>query len=265
MVDGRVRADHDDDVGMTAFVERGRDRARADALEQRRDGRGVAQPGAMVDVVGAKARAHQLLDQVGLLVRALRRAEARERRGAVALENPAQARSRDVEGLVPARFAEVGVGVGRVEIEGCGFGRVVAPDQRRGQAVGMTHIVEAEAALDAEPAVIGRAVAAFDPDDGVVLDLEGELAADPAIGADAVDRLLPPRRRPRRGAGIRAPVGQACTHSPQATQLLAPHRIVEIEHDLVARTPVRHADDVVDLNLAARAPRTACSGCRRRD
>ena len=59
--------------------ERRRHRARADALHQGGDRGGVAEPGAMVDIVGAEALAHQLLEQVGLLVGALGRAEAGQR------------------------------------------------------------------------------------------------------------------------------------------------------------------------------------------
>ena len=71
MVLDRVRADHDDDFGVLALVERRRNRARAHTLEQRRDRRGVAEPRAVVDVVGAEAGAHQLLEQVGFLVRSI--------------------------------------------------------------------------------------------------------------------------------------------------------------------------------------------------
>src|SRR5437879_4520160 len=51
----------------------------------------------------------------------------------------------------------------------------------------MDDIVEAETALYAEPVLIRRSVAAVDRNDLVILDLVGELAADTAIGADAVD------------------------------------------------------------------------------
>ena len=55
---------------------------------------------------------------------------------------------------------------------------------------GMVHVVEAEAALDAEPVLVRRPVAALDRDDAVVLDLVGELAADAAIGTDAMDLAI---------------------------------------------------------------------------
>src|SRR3954469_12416602 len=50
----------------------------------------------------------------------------------------------------------------------------------------MMHVVEAEAAFDAEPVLVRRPVAALDRNDAVVLDLIGELAADAAVGTDAV-------------------------------------------------------------------------------
>jgi len=52
------------------------------------------------------------------------------------------------------------------------------------------HVVETEAAFDAEPVLVRGAVAALDRNDAVVLDPVGELAADAAIGADAVDLAL---------------------------------------------------------------------------
>ena len=84
VVGRRVRAGEDRDVGVDDVAVGRRHRARADALEQRRDARGVAQPRAVVDVVRAEARADQLLEEVGLLVGALRRAEAGDRAGAAA-------------------------------------------------------------------------------------------------------------------------------------------------------------------------------------
>ena len=90
MVLRRVRADHEDQLGVLDVVDRVAHRARADAFEQRRDARRVAQARAVVDVVAAEAGAHQLLEQVGLLVAALGRAEAGQRLRAVRV---AQARA----------------------------------------------------------------------------------------------------------------------------------------------------------------------------
>jgi hypothetical protein len=52
------------------------------------------------------------------------------------------------------------------------------------------HVIEAEAAFHAQPVLVGRTVLAGNGDDLVVLDLIGELAADAAIRADAVDRTV---------------------------------------------------------------------------
>src|SRR3712207_8556565 len=54
----------------------------------------------------------------------------------------------------------------------------------------MGDVVEAEAALDAEPVLVRRPVAPLHRDDAVVLDLVRELAADAAVRTDAVDLAL---------------------------------------------------------------------------
>ena len=168
----------------------------------------------------------------------------------------AQTRGGEVERLLPARLAEMRVGVGRVDI-GVVLRDPVLADQRLGQPVGMVGIVEAEAALDAEPVVVGRAVLAFDRDDAVVADLVGQLAADAAIGAHTVDFAVG-------GVGIDAVrvdqgrrhqrAGRAGLHAFAAGDAGAvAHRVVEIEHDLFMMAARRHADHVVDLDLAAGA------------
>ena len=121
---------------------------------------------------------------------------------------------------------------------------------------GVGHVVEAETPLDAQPLVVGGAVAALHRDDLVVLDLVADLAADAAVGADArhlVERetavdpgLVHERRlhqRPGRTRLHALPAGHAGART---------HRVVEVEDDLRADAAVGHADDVVDLHLAAR-------------
>src|SRR5208282_320365 len=130
-------------------------------------------------------------------------------------------------------------------------------DERLGEPVGVMHIVEAEAALDAEPRMVCRARPALGIKQLVVLDLEGDLAAHPAIGADAVDlavrflgealaRVEHGRGHERaRGAGLHAfAAGNAGALA---------HRVVEVEDDLRMMAAPRHADHVVDLDLAAGA------------
>ncbi len=187
MVLGRVGADDDDEIGILALVEGRGHRGRADAFEQRRHRRGVAQPRAVVDVVGAEAGADQLLEQIGLFVRALGRAEAGQRARPVAVADFLQAGGGALHRLFPGRFAEMRPRVCRIDQIVGGFADAVLAHHRLRQALRIADVVEAEAALDAEPVLVGRAVAADHVDELVVLDLVGELAADAAIGADAVD------------------------------------------------------------------------------
>ena len=62
VVGGWVRADDEDQVGVLHVIDLVAHRARTHAFEQCGHAGGVAQAGAMVDVVGAKAGAHQLLE-----------------------------------------------------------------------------------------------------------------------------------------------------------------------------------------------------------
>ena len=162
MVLGRVGADDDDEVGILALVEGRGHRRRADAFQQRRDRGGVAQPRAVVDIVGAEAGAHQLLEQIGLFVRALGRAEAGQRARAVAVADFLQAGSGALHRLFPGGFAEMRERVGRIDQIVGGFADAVLAHQRLHQALRIADIVEAEAAFDAEPVLVGRAVAADD-------------------------------------------------------------------------------------------------------
>ncbi len=147
--------------------------------------------------------------------------------------------------------------VGRIDQIVGGFRDAVLADQRLRQALRIADIVEAEAALHAQPVLVGRAVAAGDVKQLVVLDLVGELAADAAIGADAVHLavgefgahvlVVDQRRRHQRA-------GRAGLHAFAAGDAgRVAHRVVEVEHDLLAVAAAGHADDVVDLHFAAGA------------
>ena len=169
MVGGRVRAGEHRHVGVDDVpVGRGH-RAGADALEQRGDARGVAQPRAVVDVVGAEARADQLLEEVGLLVRALRRAEAGERLGPMGVADRAEALAHEIECLLPARLTErrhdlavvddaTGLATAAPLASHVGRERalgvvLVAPDERLRQTLRVHRVVPAVAALDAQAAL----------------------------------------------------------------------------------------------------------------
>ena len=257
MVLGRVRPDHDDHVRVHGRGERRAHRARADVLEQRRDRAGVTEARAVVDVVRAEAGAHELLKQIRLLVRALGRPEAGERARAVRIPDLPQAFGGKVERFLPARLAKVAPGIARINRIVHDLGHAVLADQRFHQPFRVDNVVEAEATLDAQPVLVGRPVAPGYVADLVVLDVIGDLAADPAVRAYAVDSavdlgmadapLVDDRRRHQSA-------GRAGLHALAAGDAGArPHRVVHVEHDLRPDVAVRHADDVVDLDLAARA------------
>ncbi len=168
-----------------------------------------------------------------------------------------QAAGGEIERLLPRRLAEMRPGIGRIDLIVGVLRHVRQADEGLRQPVRVVDVVEAEAALDAEPVVVGRAVAALRVDDPLVLDVVGDLAADAAIGAERIDLAVRPD-----GAGLvlveigrrHQRAGRAGLHALAAGDAgrLA-HRIVEVEHDLRVGAAVGHADHVVDLDLAAGA------------
>ena len=121
----------------------------------------------------------------------------------------------------------------------------------------MMDVVEAEAALDAETIVIGRAIAALGVDDLLVLDFVGDLAPnatertqriDFAVGVDDPGLVLVQHHRGHQRAGRAGLHALAAGHAGRLA-----HRVVEVEHDLGLVAAIGHADDVVDLHLTASA------------
>src|SRR5262249_2673104 len=125
----------------------------------------------------------ELLEEISLLVRSLGRAEAGERLGAVAIADRLEPGGGAVERLLPAGGAEMRPGIGGIDRVVGVLGDAILADERLREPMRMGHVVEAEAALDAEPVLVRRPVAAGDVEQLVVLDVVGELAADAAIGA----------------------------------------------------------------------------------
>ena len=257
MVVGRVGADDDDDVGVLALVEgRGHGR-RADAFQQRRHRRGVAEPRAMVDVVGAEAGAHQLLEQIGLFVRALGRAEAGQRIGTIAIADFLQATGGAIERLLPCGFAEMCPWVRRIDKLVRYLRHTFLADHRLQKALRIGDIVEAEAAFHAKTVRICRAVLTHDRNDLVVLDLVGELTANAAIGAHTVDlavRLAIVDVAFVHHGRWHQRAGRTGLHAFAARNARrVAHRIVEIEHDFLKIAASGHADHIIDLHFAASA------------
>ena len=153
----------------------------ADGKLQPRDAAGVAQPGAVIDVVRADHRAQILLEEVAVLVRRLGAGVGRDAVRPVAVPQIEQPRRDQVERLVPACLAPV-VRRGR----GGALPRCLrgAADQRRGQPAGVMHEVGPEPPLDAQSPEVRRGVERrIGAEDAVILDIEIDLAPDAAVGA----------------------------------------------------------------------------------
>ncbi len=146
---GGIGADHDDDVGVPAFVEGGRHGRRADAFHQGRDRRRVAKPRAVIDIVGAEAGAHQFLEQVGLFVRAFGGAETRQRTGAVLVADMLQSRGGTLQRFLPGCGPEMGPGIARIDGIVDVLGNAISADHRLGEALRIVDIVEPEPAFHA--------------------------------------------------------------------------------------------------------------------
>src|SRR5438309_1855712 len=211
----------------------------------------MAKARAVIDVVGAEARAHELLEEIRLLVRAFRGAVARERI-AVLIADRFQPIGRQVERFIPSRFAEHLGPVAWVDREIRALLHPRLADERLRQPVRMVRVIEPVTSLHAQPIVIRRAVLAGDELNLVFGDVIGEQTADAAEWADAVHLLLD--RLQSDAACRHQRAGGARLHAFAAGDAgrLA-HRVVEIEHRHRAVAAVRIADDVVDLHLAAGA------------
>ena len=137
------------------------------------------------------------------------------------------------------------------------LGRCIgAADQRLSQTMRMGDVVETEAALDAKPVLVGGASDPLHPGDLVVLDLEGELAANTAIGAYAVNLAVKcgaiactPSIEHRSGHQRAGRAGLHAFATGHASRLS--HRVIEVEGDLRVMPAAGHANDIVDLHFAA--------------
>ena len=101
------------------------------------------------------------------------------------------------------------------------LGHAFLANQRFGQPLRVVEVIETVTPLDAQAAEIGRTVTPFDAQDLVVLDVVSQQAADTAVRADRVDLAIGFHQVGAAGVAER-PVGQAATHSPQATQVDSP-------------------------------------------
>ena len=116
----------------------------------------------------------------------------------------------------------------------------------------MVGIVVAIAAFDAQPPVVGGAVASFHGHDALVLDLVAQQATDPAIGADGIDRAVHGLVA-HQGLGHQRPRGAGLHTFATGHAAAVAHGVAQVKDDLRVPTAVGHADHVVHLRLAAGA------------
>ena len=282
VVGGGVAAGDDGHVGVDHVAVGGGDRAGADALEQGGHAGGVAQPGAVVHVVGVEPGPDQLLEEVGLLVGALGRAEAGDRGRAAGRVDLGQPAGHQVQRFLPGGLAEVrhdlGVvdqaaglaaaapflgGVARhlaehvVGERALGVGPLAA-DQRLGQPLRRGRVVPAVAALHAQPAVRAGLLPPLGEGDRVVLAVHvvGQRAADAAVRADRVHRVQFGARPDRDLAdGL---VGQRAGRAGRDALAAGDaggvtHRVVQVERDPGGVALAAAPDDVVALDVVAGA------------
>ena len=115
VVGGGVAAGDDRHVRVHHVAVGGGHGAGADALEQGGHAGGVAEPGAVVHVVGVEPGPDQLLEEVGLLVGALGRPEAGDRGRAVLAVDLGQPPGDQVQRLLPGGLPEVRQHLGVVD------------------------------------------------------------------------------------------------------------------------------------------------------
>src|SRR5262249_21312982 len=132
----------------------------------------MAEPRTVIDIVRAEALPDQLLKEIGLLVRALRRAEAGDTLRPLLVMRCLEAGRRQRERLLPRRLPEHLRPLAARELHIRILGHSVLADEWTREAIGMVDVVEAEASLDAEPVLIGRAIAAIDMRDATALDMD---------------------------------------------------------------------------------------------
>ncbi len=263
MIGGGIGPGDQGDVAVFDVAKGRRYRPGADHLHQRGDRRGVAEAGAVIDVVGLKRDPDQLLKEVRLLVRALRGAKSGQRRAASSLADPEQTAGHQLQRLVPAGFAKMRQDLPIVD-ETTGplapllpdrtrqrplrIG-LLAADQRLGQAVAVARVIKTVATLDAEPAIGDPTVTAVDPGDLVALaiDVRGDRTADTAIGAESLDlRKLGRWPQRRREFLVDQRVRRASVHAFTAGDAArVPHRHIEIKGDARAVALAAAADHLV--------------------
>ena len=108
----------------------------------------------MVNVVRPKAGPYQFLKQIGLFIRAFRRAKASQGFGSVLCFEGVQTTGGQIQGLVPSGFSEHQRPIARITAQGLKlrriFRRICATDQGCRQAMRVVRVVKTETPLHAQ-------------------------------------------------------------------------------------------------------------------
>ena len=229
-------------------------RARAHAFEQSGHTGGVAQAGAVVYVVAAKAGAHQLLEQIGLFIAAFGRAKTSQRFGAIGIAQTFEPTCGQCHSFFPRGFAKHIRPIGGIAVEVVDLLRVFAhaglANQRYRQALRAGRIVKTKAAFDAQAAMVGRAVATIYADDDIVFDVVSQQATDAAKRTHRIYFFVHHLRAHLRLGHQRARGAGLHTFAASNTAAVA-HWIVQIKDDFTVRAAHSVADDIVHLFFAA--------------
>jgi len=169
---GGVRSDDEDEVGPRQIGDGVGHRAAAQGLDHGDGGRGVAEPRAVVHVVGPESGADQPLEEVILLVRAFGRGEPPDRVGAVPVRGLPQLAGGQRDRLVPGDRAE----------------GITVPQQRLRQTVGRGDKLVGGPPLDAEgPPAYGVFPVGQRSGQAAPFDLEDDAAARSAVRTGGAD------------------------------------------------------------------------------
>ena len=121
----------------------------------------------------------------------------------------------------------------------------------------MAHVIKPKSAFHAQAVLVSGAVAPFHIGQGIVVNMVRQLAAHPAVGAHGIHLSLALRIALTCGidhGGGHQRAGGARLHALAAAHAGAlAHRIGKIKYHGGGSTPLRHADDIVTLHLAAGA------------
>src|SRR5262249_41730432 len=126
-------------------------------------------------------------------------------------------------------------------------------------------IIPTVATLNAEPAIVDRAVAAFGPEDVVVANMVGQGAADPTIRANTLDRrgLLARHERQAKRLVRQRPRGTDRRTLAAGNAGTVAHRLPEGERNTGNVALACAADDLVRLHIIAAADSAVTEGARR--